>query len=159
MKGRGFTLMELIVVMLLTAILAAFALPRFFGAGAFANRGFSDQALAALRYAQKDAVAMRRNVCVNINAAAGAVALSYAAAAGAGQACNGGAVLDPASGAAFAIQAPGGVGFAASAAITFDSLGRPVDVNGVPLAAATLIQVTGDAPQTLTVEPETGYAH
>lgn len=159
MKAAGFSLMELIAVMLLAAILAAVALPRFYQSGAFAGRGFADQTLAALRYAQKAAVAMRRDVCVAIDANAGTLALTYAATAGAGQPCNGGDLLNPASGQAFVITAPAGVGFAAGANFMFDSLGRPLAANGALLGAATSIQLVGGAPQVVTVEPETGYVH
>ncbi len=53
--NSGFTLVELIVTMVLVAILAAYITPRFSTTG-LSQRGYHDQALAALRYAQKQAV-------------------------------------------------------------------------------------------------------
>ena len=60
---QGFTLVELILVIVLMGILAIYAAPRF-NSSDFNARGFHDQTLALLRYAQKSAVAQRRTVCV-----------------------------------------------------------------------------------------------
>lgn len=43
--------------MVLLGILSVFALPRFFDLGAYKERGFFDETVAAVRYAQKLAVA------------------------------------------------------------------------------------------------------
>lgn len=52
----GFTLVELVVVIILLGVLAAYATPRLNISG-FQQQGYYQQALAALRYAQKQAVA------------------------------------------------------------------------------------------------------
>lgn len=65
MKSRGFTLIELIVVMIVVGILAVVVLPRFNNQADFAQAGFRLQAEAALQYARKIAVASRRYVCVS----------------------------------------------------------------------------------------------
>ncbi len=79
-RTRGFTLVELIAVMVLVGILAVAALPRFFDQNVFEARGFLDETRALLRYGQKAAVAQRRTVCVAL--AGNGVALSIAGAAG-----------------------------------------------------------------------------
>ncbi|NOQ93958.1 MAG: prepilin-type N-terminal cleavage/methylation domain-containing protein [Methylophaga sp.] len=56
-KQQGFTLVELILVIVLLSILSAVALPRFFSRSTFDERVFFDGALSAMRYAQKLAVA------------------------------------------------------------------------------------------------------
>ena len=65
---RGFTLVELVVILIVLGILAVFAMPRFAGREPFDARAFHDSTLAALRYAQKTAIAQRRPVCVSFSA-------------------------------------------------------------------------------------------
>lgn len=83
-RVTGFTLVELIMVMLLLGVLAAFAAPKIFNVDDFNARGFHDETLGFLRYAQKAAVAQRRTVCVTFTASPRAYAvMSMASSAGA----------------------------------------------------------------------------
>jgi MSHA pilin protein MshC len=63
-RQRGFTLIELIMVLVMLGVLAVFAAPRMLNSGDFKARGFHDETLSLLRYAQKTAIAQRRTVCV-----------------------------------------------------------------------------------------------
>ena len=58
----GFTLIELIMVIVLVGVLSVFIAPKLFNSDDFNARGFHDQTLAFLRYAQKTAIAQRRPV-------------------------------------------------------------------------------------------------
>lgn len=60
---RGFTLVELVTVLVLVGILAVAVLPRLDSVGAFAELEYRDEIAATLRFAQKSAVAHRRLVC------------------------------------------------------------------------------------------------
>ena len=62
------------MTMVIIGILAVAVLPRFADVGVFEARGFRDETLSLLRYAQKSAVAQRRTVCVAV--AASGVALT-----------------------------------------------------------------------------------
>jgi MSHA pilin protein MshC len=57
MEMRGFTLVELIMVMVITGILAAVVGPRFFERQVFDERMFFEESIGAVRYAQKLALA------------------------------------------------------------------------------------------------------
>ncbi len=65
---KGFTLVELVTTMLLLGILSATALPKFFSVSGYQQQVFFDDTLAAVRFAQKLAVATGCNVQVSIAA-------------------------------------------------------------------------------------------
>jgi MSHA pilin protein MshC len=126
----GFTMTELVTIMVIIGVLAAVAMPRFFESDPFRNRAATDQSRAALRYAQKAAIAARAPVTVTFS--------------------NG----DPANCSATVVAGavgcvlPNSVTLGGALAVTFDSLGRPV-----PNAAVTVVV----AGTTITVAAETGY--
>ena len=66
-RQRGFTLVELIAVLVVGGLLAAVAMPRFFRQDGFDARSFADQNVSMLRYAQKLAIAQNRPVFVQLN--------------------------------------------------------------------------------------------
>ncbi len=140
-KNRGFTMVELITVIIIVGILAVAAAPRFFDQNTFESRGFYDQVISTLRYAQKAAIAQHRFVCVAITGN-NTITLTQ----GTANTC-GGALGSPDGHAAYIVNAPNGV-TVSNAGFFFDALGRP--------SAAQSITVNGYATA-ITVEAETGY--
>lgn len=148
-KMAGFTLIELIMVMLLVAILSFTAIPRFANRDTFDARGFFDQSVNMLRFAQKTAVAQRRAVFVNISNSA--ICLSYVADPACTDAANG--VPEPSKNSWFLKNFPNGVS-ATAVSFAFTPLGQPNPNQQVNIALAA----TG-LSQNIVVERETGYVH
>ncbi|MFP5404259.1 MAG: Tfp pilus assembly protein FimT/FimU [Gammaproteobacteria bacterium] len=146
--SRGFTLVELLLVMVIAGILAAVAVPRLTQRSTFDTRGYADQLAATVRFAQKLAIAQRREVHVQF--ASNQATLCYAAAS---------PCLNPAPGPGgekpYVVAAPGGVSIASPvAALGFDAGGRPLN-----LTARLDIPVNGSGAYVVQVERETGYVH
>lgn len=135
--ARGFSIVELVVVIVILAILAAFALP-LLNTTETQVGWFQEQVRAAVRHAQKQAIAQRRTVHVCVSASA--LNLGY----------NAGCttpVLSLATGAAYSISTPSGVTLSSSpTTFTFNPLGQA--------SAAATLSVSG---RTVTVLAETGY--
>lgn len=158
---RGFTLIELIMVIVILGVLAVFAAPRMFNNDAFNARGFHDETLAYLRYAQKTAVAQRRTVCVTFTTTT-SLSLAIASAAATTSCASTGTLTGPKgdSGSSITLSAQGSTSYSSAPTnFYFDGLGQPIDKNnaGAPQATQTF-QVVG-APRSITVEAGTGYVH
>lgn len=67
-KSRGFTMIELVMVIVILGILAVVALPRMGGLSDFRALEFHDQVVSALRHAKNSASSHRRLVCVAFTA-------------------------------------------------------------------------------------------
>lgn len=151
--ARGFTMLELITVIIIMGVLAVVALPKLQGALSFQDDAWHDSLSAALRYAQKTAVARRRLVCVDV--AATSVTLRSASAYGASS-CDS-AIGSPSGGATFASSNDSGSATSVTPAGTlyFQPSGR-VTSDGAGLSASTRsISMAGAA--SITIDGETGH--
>ena len=165
-RQRGFTLVELVTIIVILGILAAAAAPRFFDRNVFDSRGFNDQVIATLRHAQKTAIAQRRFVCASFSAVGvtpGSVTLQI----GVDNSCPA-PMVSPSGQTPYTIS-NNNASFSAipaGGAISFDCLGRPRSVVGGAtcndligiLTASTPITVNNYLPS-ISVERETGYVH
>src|SRR6266571_2806936 len=134
--ASGFSLLELIVALVIAGILAAIAIPRFTDSESKAT-GFHEEVKAAIRYAQRQAVAQRR--CVFVQVSATQVSLFY----GDQTTClitatplTFLATIAPgkAPGDAYVLDAPSGVTISPTSTFSFNGLGRPSSVSDISLS-------------------------
>ena len=164
--ARGFTLVELVMVIILIGIIAAYAAPRFDRDG-FEVRNASGEVIEAIRYAQT--LALQHSGLPDDDGDTNqdfytfqVAGNGYTVAIGDSNTTHGN-VSNPMSGAASYTQswAAGEVALATTTAnIYFNSRGEPVNSAGNSLAADTTITVTvGGESDTLTVEQLSGFVH
>jgi len=144
----GYTIVELVLVMVIIAILGAVAGPRFFDNAAFDERAYLDELASSMRYAQKIAVASGCRVRIAITAG------GYSLTQQAPQAGH----CDPAD-ASFPLpvllstgqvmngSAPSGVVTSPAITLAYDALGR------TDLAANQVLAV---GPHSLLIQAESG---
>lgn len=153
---------ELITVIVIVGIMSAMVVPRFFERSTFESRGFYDQVISTLRYAQKTAIAQHRFVCATFTL--NSVNLTYGSNSNCTTAPTG-TVLSP-SGTPYPITSTQATFSSVPTSLSFDCLGRPNTMTvstGVcgntlaVLAAMQTVQVSNAA--LITIEAETGYVH
>lgn len=147
----GFTLVELVVIILIIGILLATVLPRWLGNSGLDERGFRDSVISTLRYAQKSAIAAHRTTCVTFTSTTASVHISGAFGA---SNCAAGSTLAGPDGNAMQVTARGAASFSGVPAdVVFDAAGRPLS------GAATLSFSGLPAALAITVAAETGYVY
>jgi MSHA pilin protein MshC len=139
---KGFSLVELIVVLLLVGVLATFAVPRMNLAG-FRSAGFTQQATTAIRFAQKQAISSGCSVTVEIDTVdADICELKWNGCAGNSNLTN------PASGNTDFCADSTPEGSVPLVNFTFDRIGAPTAAQSITIDS-----------RTITVEANTGFTH
>jgi MSHA pilin protein MshC len=146
-RSAGFTLVELVVTMVVVGVLAAVAVPMLSGTQVYDQLSFSDGTLTLLQYAQKSAIAKRRQVCATFSATK--VTLMYSSAFGSA-ACDA-QLIGPGGETPYSLLANGTVTYSP----------QPADFNFNALGQASIPQTINFAPvaRPITVEADTGYVH
>jgi MSHA pilin protein MshC len=158
-RAHGFTMVELIVVMIVIGVLAAIAIPRLLGDKNMEAAVFGDQVVSGLRRAQAIATSHRRVVCARINPQAVIIRLN--ACGSGGVALSGladdeyattdsalAAVPAPALGTSLSFQPDGRIAAGSPVATT---------VNGGTIAITATVGGQANTVRTITVEGTTGY--
>lgn len=157
--GRGFTLIELIAVLVITALVGVSAIASMTSTGATRQRLAVRSLARDLGWARERAISTANAIWVTFNIGADTYTLRADDPSNPG--FNGSqALTDPATGAPFAGRWNTGefAGVDMTAATTtnfgFDWTGRPVSTTGVALAG--VVTVTGSGGRTVTIQPESG---
>jgi len=143
-KARGFTMIELTMVMVIVGVLAVVAVAKLSGVNNFEVQGFFESTKATVRFAQKLAIAQRRKVAVVVNA--NSVSVCYA-----NPGCVA-SVIDPTTGQAMLLSVPTGVSITGPGTVSFDGLGRATPGGTITIASAGVTR-------SLVIEKDTGYVH
>ena len=110
-EQRGFTIVELIMVIVILGVISVVAVPRFFDRKVFDERFYFEEALSTVRYGQKLAVASGCPIAFQIDASG--YSLSY----------SGGDCGVMSVGTDYVKSLPAGVAVTKTLAISFNSLG------------------------------------
>jgi MSHA pilin protein MshC len=152
-RAAGFTMVELVVVMVIIGALAAIGIPRLMGDKTSEAAIFGDQVVSGLRRAQKIAMGHRRVVCATLEAKA--VVLRVNDCGSAGIALNGSADGDYATSDSALTVATGTLYFQPDGRVTQDLAGKTPWTAGI----AIMGNVDGQNKtfRTINIQGTTGY--
>jgi MSHA pilin protein MshC len=174
----GFTLIELVVIMVLLGILAAVAIPRLAGTSDFAGTALRAQVVSALRYAQKTAITSQLPVQLTFTSTT--VLAAYPTTPACLNVAANGSNNAPCPGSNFGegnLAGPDGekplvdagrtaatrgatlsyAGSGSGNSFYYDQWGIPMCSENTACAASPSIAISGSQP--IIVEKETGYVH
>lgn len=141
---RGFTIVELVIVLMLTALLATLAAPRLTDRTALQERGARDQLRVMIAHSRRVAMTQQRDVCVLATPAQ-----ARAVYANAGGCLPAAPLRDPAGSGAYQLDMPPGIALGGAALLRFNGRGQPVPAADQTITVGTLA---------ITVFRETGLA-
>ncbi|MDT8439255.1 MAG: prepilin-type cleavage/methylation domain-containing protein [Wenzhouxiangellaceae bacterium] len=137
MPARGFTLTELVIILVLVGVMAVFVLPRLNVTG-FQQEIFADEVLNAVRHARK--VALYAGCPVRVTAAGNRVSAVYTGDGG----CAAAPLPHPSRGGDLVLDGT----ITSGATVEFDARGRS--------GGGTITTASGDV---IIIEPGSGYVH
>lgn len=147
--AAGFTLIELVMVMIVLGVLAFVAIPKLSGSSEFRAAAFREEVRAALRYAQKSAVSHRRLVCAQLTASTVTLTIADANPAAA---CGSTTLMGPDGNSAYAssldaanvmLSPTGTLYFQPSGMVTADAAGATPSDYSVTVTGMAAISVQG----------------
>jgi MSHA pilin protein MshC len=171
MGRNGFTLIELVIILVLIGIIALFVAPRMLDVTSTKASVFADKLRADIRTARNLAMTENRRYRVFFNGAGLAPAAGYAVARDSSALGNCGsfaAAPDPALTGNLIVTLNAGdyAGITVAPAVNcleYDALGRPYDCSASPATCSTTsagmiisVNANGNPVETVTVTPQTG---
>ena len=152
---RGVTLVEMVVVMVIVGILAVTGYSRFNNTNSFHERGFTDEALAAIHYAHR--LATSGGCHIRVQVAGGNLSVSiWPTCAPSDHSIASSPVTHPDNSGTFVTALPSGL-TVGSMDIYVDRRGRPYNTTSETLlGSATSLAIGG---RSVFVGPESGFAY
>lgn len=150
-RQTGFTLPELVAVLILVGVLAAVAMPKLDAGLSLRHDAWHDEVVSALRHARQTAVSHRRLVCASVGTTS--VSLTIAAANPA-TACTA-SLPGPDGSAIHASTSSGSASLSPAGTIYFQPTGRATSDGAGNSVSSRSIAITGS--DTITVIGETGH--
>ncbi len=150
---RGFTLVELVMVLIIVSALAVFALPKTVDVATFQLSSYCDKIQSATAFANRLALAQRRPVTVTFGNTG--VSIAYASGGSISLPVN-----DPSTGAPYALGCPSGyspcISNGAGSTVTFNAANS--GTSSTSSGAAFQVTVFGSGfTQNFTIEATTGF--
>ena len=154
MDRKGFTLIELVMVLILIGIIAVVAIPRLSDVTATNAGAFAKKLRADMRYAQDLAMTRNQRARITFRTLPNGYDITL----------GGNPVTDPATGSPFSITLNTGqyAGISISAVefsgsyIEFNTLGVPFESGGMLAVSKSVTVSGGGINQNVTVQPQTG---
>ena len=151
-RKNGFTIIELVIVIVIIGIVSAVSAPRFFNLQSFEERGYYDEVISAIRYAHKTALASGCNYRVSVNSTGYDITKHSNCSSGTFS-----AITNPATGSASGFNGtkPTNINVTGTFSFYYDNNGQPNDLLGNPMTTTSI----SIASRNITIESYTGFAH
>jgi prepilin-type N-terminal cleavage/methylation domain-containing protein len=158
-SGNGFTMVEIVIVVVILSFAAMLAIPMMSGAASMQLRSAANMAAGDLEYVKSLAISRGESFSVEFDASAESYRIVDA---------NGAVMTHPVrAGQDYTVQFAGqsrlnrvniaSVDFNGTSKVTFDYLGSPHDGSGNPLNTGEVTLQADSATITISVEPVTGF--
>ena len=150
---QGFTLVELMMVLVMVGILASYAVLRTNDANNTLVQAYADRFAQHIKHVQMLAMTWGQGLTLTVAGSSYQVSCTTATSS---PPCNSSPVIDPVSGQAFSVSMADGVTLIDSGNIIFDALGRPLQSGSLSSSASQWRVGNASTQVSVRVDPITG---